>query len=885
MRTVQKITAFLTAVMLLFAAGVQAFAASAVDDVMFELKTLGIMEGDENGDLQLDKSLTRAEFACITVRFMNMRKAADSYAGDASFADVSKEHWAFGSIEVLKNLGLINGTGEGKFSPDENVTMQQAAKILMSALGYSAWAEADGSYPDGYMSQAISSGLLDNVNVSSSEFTRGNAARMVYNALDIDIVTVRYSNGLPAYEKVSGDTYRNKFKGESDGTLVKYTGIVTATADAYMDSPRSDMDDNQIEIDNKLYECNDTNILSYLGQKVDFYLDSDDEYKIVSIKPNKDNNVTSIDADSVRSASKDSISYYTEGTKSETKRLSQDAVLLINNRVAASWSEQTIMGLENGTITFVDNNDDNYAEVVIIKSYTSVMVDSVNVSSSNIYLRDTDTVAGKKYISLDTDKNRDKRVTVKYADNTPVNIEDIKKDDVLSAFVSADETVIELILESKSVSGVISQISEDTAVIAGEEYELETDAALKNVSVNDDVEAYLNFMGQVVYAKASEVTGNYAYILKAYKTEDGESYEAKLLIPDTLTEVKEEEENEDGGEATVTSKLVCKNEKVLTLPLANSISLDRQKVDSKSYANLSGLVVEYKLNSAGEISKLTTPEQIGTGTEKYYNSSERTFGKTSGGAFGISLDTKTICIPKDNANPGKDDCLVYVDMNNGQKYDVKGYDKNENSYTADLIVVTATMKSGTEGLVTTSSDVAMVQNVSQTVDDDNEDVVIVKVLTKDGNETEYELTQACVDSSDYTAPQKGSLIAYSLDNEYKMDKFKVLGVMSAQLDYGLVGLRKDYETFAGFAADITYNDVSEELNRWVSTMQCTLEENGTEIERTYEILKNNTPPVFLCNPKTMTSEFGELKDISLGTDQIFVSAASNKVRAIVVIKN
>lgn len=109
--------------------------------------------------------------------------------------------------------------------------------------------------------------------------------------------------------------------------------------------------------------------------------------------------------------------------------------------------------------------------------------------------------------------------------------------------------------------------------------------------------------------------------------------------------------------------------------------------------------------------------------------------------------------------------------------------------------------------------------------------------------------------------------------------------MSSKLDYGLVGLRKDYETFAGFVFDITYDDVSEELNRWVNTMQCTLEENGTEVERTYEILKNNTPPVFLYNSKTKTSEFGTLKDIAPGTDQIFVSAANNKVRAIVVIKN
>lgn len=883
MRTGQKITAFLTAVMLMFTMGIQAFAAAAVDDVMFELKTLGIMEGDENGDLQLDKELTRAEFACITVRFMNMKGMADSYNGEASFADVPKEHWAFGSIEVLKSLNLIDGTGENMFSPDENVTVQQAVKILMSALGYSAWAEMNGSYPDGYMSQAVSAGLLDNIDLSSSVFTRETAARMVYNALDIDIVTITYSNGLPSYEKVSGDTYRNKFKGDANGTLVKYTGIVTATADAYMNSPRADMDSNQIEIDDKLYVCNDKNILSYFGQKVDFYLDEDDDYTIVSIKPNTDNNMTTIDLENVKSVSEQLISYYTDGAKSVSKRLSQDAVLLINNRPVNFWSGETVTGLGKGTITFIDNNDDNYAEVVVIKSYTSVMVESVNVSNSIIYLKDEDTVCSRKYVNLDTEENNDKRITLKYPDNTEVNIEDVEPNDVLSAFVSEDETVIELILERKTVNGVLSMVSDDTVIIAGEKYELETDKALRSVSVNDDITAYLNFNGEVVYAKASEVNGSYAYILNVYQTQDGESYEARLLIPGTLTEVKEEVENEDGGEATIESRLVCKNEKILTKLFADTVSLDGNKV--QSVTNLKGKIVEYKLNSSGEISRLTTPKQIGTGTEKYYNSSERTFGKTSGGAFGISLDTKTICIPKDDVNPSNADCLVYVDMNNGQQYSVRGFDKNEDSHTADLIAVTITMKSGTEGLVTTSSDVAMIQSVSETVNDDDENIIRLGLLTQDGNEVEYELTEACMESSDYYTPQKGSLIAYSLDNEYKMDKFQMLGVMSSRLDYGLVGLRKDYETFAGFAADITYNDVSEELNRWVNTMQCTLEEEGTEIDRTYEILKNNAPPVFLYNVKDKTSEFGTLKDIALGTDQIFVSAANNKVRAVVVIKN
>lgn len=179
----------------------------------------------------------------------------------------------------------------------------------------------------------------------------------------------------------------------------------------------------------------------------------------------------------------------------------------------------------------------------------------------------------------------------------------------------------------------------------------------------------------------------------------------------------------------------------------------------------------------------------------------------------------------------------------------------------------------------------MVQNFREAINEDDEPVYIADLLTQDGNEISYELTEACVSSSDFTIMPKGALIAYSLDNEYKMDKFMILGEMSATLDYGLTNLRKEYETFAGFAADITYDDVSEELNRWVNTLSCTEEEDGTNVVRTYEVLKKNPPPVFLYNSSTQKSEFGTIKDIAIGTDQIFVSAANNEVRAIVVIKN
>lgn len=49
----------------------------------------------------------------------------------ADFSDVPKDHWAYGYIMDMADQGLINGTGDGKFSPNEKVS----AAMFITLLG------------------------------------------------------------------------------------------------------------------------------------------------------------------------------------------------------------------------------------------------------------------------------------------------------------------------------------------------------------------------------------------------------------------------------------------------------------------------------------------------------------------------------------------------------------------------------------------------------------------------------------------------------------------------------------------------------------------------------------------------------------------------------
>ena len=129
-------------------------------DVMFEITSLGIMQGDEQGDLHPDEFVKRSEFAAVMIRLLGYDSLRDSLSGSVSYQDVPAEHWAGGYISAVTEIGLMNGYSTEAFGPDDNVSYEQAVKTMVAALGYGMKAKQMGGYPGGYLSVGGSLGLL-----------------------------------------------------------------------------------------------------------------------------------------------------------------------------------------------------------------------------------------------------------------------------------------------------------------------------------------------------------------------------------------------------------------------------------------------------------------------------------------------------------------------------------------------------------------------------------------------------------------------------------------------------------------------------------------------------------------------------------------------------
>lgn len=886
MKTKHKLaTAALTVILAMVSATSTIFAKTTFDDIIFDLQSLNIMTGDENGDLQLDKPVTRAEFASITVRMMSMQQAADSYSEISRFTDVPDSHWAVKSIAFLTSLNVISGTSATTFSPDDNIDVTAAGKILVCALGYDSVAQIKGGYPSGYTAQANELGILDGVDTASNPITRREVARMIFNALDVDIMTTSsISNGYPQYEVDHGNTFRNKFKSGNDGIITKLTGIVTATADTYLNDPVRGMDDTMIEINGAIYQISDPAYRLYIGQRVDFFVDGEDSNVIISMQPSGYTNVQTVPVDNIKSVSSSSVKYFTdENNTSKTIKYDKTAYFIVNNRVIYDWDENSFTNRKNGTLTFIDNNNDNVADVIIAKEYTSVIVNNVSTETGTIYLKDNQFLCGKKFIKIDPDSNL--RVILSDKDGNILNVEDIKEDNILSCYVSPDENMIEAIVSDTIISGKITAVGKENVTIDGEKYLLEDINKDLDIKTGTEYDVYLNFNNEVAYVSNQAVNENYAYIAKIYLDNNGETYMARLILPNTIQEKKEEQKDPNGGAAKIISKLACQNKDIINLPIASKLSVNGSRITAETAANeLENDIIIYNTNSNGEISKITSPVQIGAGKQKYYNSAERTFGKTSGGAFGVDMDTMTICIPKDDPNPSKDDYLAAVEMNNDQLYDVKAYDFNEETHMADLIVVTMTMKAGTTGLINSNSKIGMIQDCFYEFDEESAtDVYSIDILTSEGTTASYKITEAAAESEGFTAPRLGDLIAYSLDLEYNVDAVKILGSMADDLPFGPHEESFEYRTFFGYVSDIEYNQVSENLNRWVHTISCTAPSGDLSSDVEYEILKNSGPPIFIYHYGSKETTLGTINDIDIANDKIFISSADS-VRAVVVVR-
>ena len=141
---------------------------------------VGIMVGDENGNFNPDKTVTRAEMAVILCNMLG--ETENLTAGGSVFTDVPANHWANRYVVKAAELGLVTGYGDGRFGPVDVVTYEQAVTMVVNSIYGSEEANREGGYPDGYLKIAEIDGLVDNLDCKKGDtLSRGMVAIILFN--------------------------------------------------------------------------------------------------------------------------------------------------------------------------------------------------------------------------------------------------------------------------------------------------------------------------------------------------------------------------------------------------------------------------------------------------------------------------------------------------------------------------------------------------------------------------------------------------------------------------------------------------------------------------------------------------------------------------------
>lgn len=147
------------------------------------LAALDIMVGDENGNLNLDRTITRAEFTKMTVAASTSRDTVGDAVAVKPYPDVPQTHWAAPYIKAAVGLNLVQGDLYGNFNPDEKITLAEGVTILLRLLGYTD-SDFTGVWPAGQMAQYRALGLDEGVTCGQNDnMTRRDALYLFYNLM------------------------------------------------------------------------------------------------------------------------------------------------------------------------------------------------------------------------------------------------------------------------------------------------------------------------------------------------------------------------------------------------------------------------------------------------------------------------------------------------------------------------------------------------------------------------------------------------------------------------------------------------------------------------------------------------------------------------------
>lgn len=732
-----------------------------------ELSALDVISGYEDGTFGPDKLVTRAEITKMIVDALAERSSAEASTESTKFADVSADHWAKGYINQGVADGFIAGMSDTEFDPDANVTYVQAQKMLVSAIGYETYAQAQGGWPIGYKTYAASLDITKGISgiKDSTELTRAQVAQMIDNAMDTPLCVIASwkpewngtkTPNLETRDGKEGRAYETLFTEKHDAykvygrvTETSKTGSVDTDKVTFQVEKADNFDDQEVKADSPVSED------MYIGDsKADNYLrtysqaliqkNDDDEFTILSIAAaaaNKSVTVASEDFDENKSTD-EALYFFPAGTTKGSTKYQLDTtngVKIYINGVESSKSiaelrdyldknETASVTLQKETEVGSTSTSAKY-NTIMVSSYVTAIVDEV-IDKTNETSVNFDTYSSGIQAKMTVNKDDDNYTYSFKLDGKDIEAKDLQQNDVLNIAYDTtgsfkDSSFYDVIVTRNVVDGVKCTSRNDSKgeyTIGGTKYKAAEGMDI-DVETSTEYSLYLDHFGRIAKADENSVSKNYGVLKNIYKKAGGD-YMAQIITKKGTEEeykVDSDKVNEYATYlkyATFYSDAEKQNkiDKTTKDWQSKVVAFDEPKYStsqSKSDA-YPEQVVEYSVSSSSNKITIKNGGVIApTAADAEYKESGNKIGSVKMADSTVILDLSEV--------DTKDSYSVVSSLNDGSNYVAYGYDKSKSDNTYRFVIITE----GTSSVFNSETQLAIF-NGSEVID-------------KDGDKTAYNL--------------------------------------------------------------------------------------------------------------------------------------------------
>ncbi len=486
------------------------------------LKHLGIIDA-ETPDYQT--VVTRGQLAVVAAKVMNLDVSQNDVL---RFYDVPVGTDYNGPVNALVEAGVINGDGGGSnnYRPHDGATLNEACKVFSVILGYD-----DLGYFTTYLQTAMKAGILDGID-SGNLLTFEELLLMSYNTLHADMmditgVTVGTRNDVN-YKVVEGYQAIERYHG-----LRKCTGVVSGASGTTLKAADDSIGSDQIKIGDKLFNWKDS---SLLGKAIVFYCNVEkggelgEDISYVYVDDDKTDIIVIDGSDSVGVDNRASEFKYYHGDKLRKVNLKAGYDIIYNGMVLRNETADDFKP-EAGSVTLIDNNNDNVYDVVVIEAFEYIQISKIELEEGTIFSKFP---VGKAYGS----KDRKTEIEVYGASGEKVRPQLAIPGAVVairSSKCNEGTIKIKVNIIGSAMTGSIEKITNDSITLAGKTYKwtdaTESEVAKSALKPGDMVDYYVHNDIMAMIFKATSSEYQYGILLDADEIDDNSfESEVKFLI-------------------------------------------------------------------------------------------------------------------------------------------------------------------------------------------------------------------------------------------------------------------------------------------------------------------------------------------------------------------